>query len=441
MTRHKIALSLLMLMPLVTHTAPYVYVANNNNNVVDVINTANNSVLTTITLPALPSRQAQPTCIAIAPNGQTVCVANSNFAHLKPESELTVSVINATLEIPTLTTTFSDTSVNFATCMAYTTDSNSLFIITNSGFSVYATDIATNPTVAGTFSSIPNPLCIAIGNTSNGETGYVGTNGAGIYTFTVPNIGSPSLIPNSDTGAAAINAITMAPNGSTAYAVGQDIYGIGHLYVINTTTNTLSNTINLGLTDPTGVVVYPDGNYIYITDNEYGSVIVIPTNNLSSITSFMSANSISLAVTPDSKQLYVIDNNANVSPYFVPAGTSAGSLIALGGSALAYSIVISPSLSAPASASGCKTQNVFLLQTDYINNITWTAPLNGSPAAYAIYRDAALTQLVSIVPANGPLQYYDHGRNPNVTDTYYIVSVDSSGNHSAATSVSVTQHC
>jgi hypothetical protein len=85
---------------------------------------------------------------------------------------------------------------------------------------------------------------------------------------------------------------------------------------------------------------------------------------------------------------------------------------------------------------------VFLLQTDYINNITWTAPATGTtPAAYAIYRDATLTQLVAIVPANGPLQYYDHDRNPNVTDSYYIVSVDASGNQSTANSVTVTQNC
>jgi hypothetical protein len=65
----------------------------------------------------------------------------------------------------------------------------------------------------------------------------------------------------------------------------------------------------------------------------------------------------------------------------------------------------------------------------------------GTPAAYAIYRDATLTQLVSIVPASGTLQYYDHGRNPSVTYSYYIVSVDASGNQSAATSVTVTKHC
>ena len=101
-----------------------------------------------------------------------------------------------------------------------------------------------------------------------------------------------------------------------------------------------------------------------------------------------------------------------------------------------------PSILAPATVSGCKTQNRFLLQTDFINNVTWTAPTSGtSPASYNIYRDPALTQWVATVSASGPLQYYDHDRQPNQIYSYYIVSVDSNGNTSTANSVTVTSPC
>ena len=57
------------------------------------------------------------------------------------------------------------------------------------------------------------------------------------------------------------------------------------------------------------------------------------------------------------------------------------------------------------------------------------------------YRDPALTQWVATVSASGPLQYYDHDRQPNQIYSYYIVSVDSNGNTSTANSVTVTSPC
>jgi hypothetical protein len=101
-----------------------------------------------------------------------------------------------------------------------------------------------------------------------------------------------------------------------------------------------------------------------------------------------------------------------------------------------------PPIDPPDSVSGCKAKNIFLLQIDLINNITWTAPTTGdAPVQYQIYRDEELTELVATVPANGPLQYYDHSRQPNVIYSYYIVSVDANGNVSTANSVTVTQAC
>jgi YVTN family beta-propeller protein len=446
MTTKKIIISLLMLFPLLTHALPFVYLANHDLEV-DVIDAATNSILTRIAIPDYMMNNTQPYCIAIAPNGKTVCTANNNFPSGGSPSAITISVIDATLAIPALL--FPNIPVtgfylpNAPIAIAYTTDSNAVYI-TSSDDNIYSvTDITGSQTVATATSAIPNPYAIAIGNTPNGETAYIGTQGSGIYYMPVP-ANTPHLIPSTANPDINIEGIAIAPGGLTAYAIGYEpLYNLGFLYVIDTGSNMLTNTIEIvNPGNPTGIVISPDGNYLYITDNGNDDIIVIPTNNLSNISTFPSPGALALAITPDSKELYVTDTFTNVSPYRLPAGTSAGSTISLGGAAQQFSIVIgSLSLLPPSSVSGCKTKNVFLLQTDYINNITWTAPTAGSPAAYAIYRDATLTQLVAIVPASGPLQYYDHGRNPNVTDSYYIVSVDANGNQSTANSVTVTQNC
>jgi WD40 repeat protein len=99
--------------------------------------------------------------------------------------------------------------------------------------------------------------------------------------------------------------------------------------------------------------------------------------------------------------------------------------------------VLSAGPSSPQNLAASRTSNVFLLQTDLINLITWSAPTSGTPVAYNIYRDATLIDLIAIVPATSPLQFYDHNRQPNVSYTYYITAVDSNGNQSLASSVSI----
>jgi YVTN family beta-propeller protein len=450
MIAKKIIIALLMLFPLITHNAPYVYVANNGAPEVAVIDGATNSILTTISIPSLPYAMGQfLTCIASAPNGKTVCVCNGNAISTSPVA-ISISVIDATLTIPALLVPIIEgfNMFSYPIDIAYTTDSNSVYITGEDGNVYSVTGITSSQTVATATSAIPNPYAIAIGNTPN-ETAYIGTYGSGIYYMPVPANTPLHQIPFSDYSNIHIQGIAIAPNGLTVYAVGDDsLYNKALLYVIDTGSNMITDTIDLPSgSGPTGIVVSPDGNYLYITDQSNNDVIVIPTNNLSNISTFSSPNSpIALAITSDSKGLYVANGNPTVSSYLVPAGTPAASPIDLfpgGGRVLPFGITVIGSLSLlpPSSVSGCKTKNVFLLQTDYINNITWTAPTSGSPAAYAIYRDATLTQLAAMVPASGPLQYYDHGRNPNVTDSYYIVSVDANGNQSTANSVTVTQNC
>ena len=100
-------------------------------------------------------------------------------------------------------------------------------------------------------------------------------------------------------------------------------------------------------------------------------------------------------------------------------------------------IALPPSI--PVNIQGSTLKNIFLTQIDLINLITWNAPTFTLPIAYNIYRDAALTNLIGTVPATGPLEFYDHNREPDTTYSYYIVAISASGISSAAATITVTQ--
>lgn len=83
--------------------------------------------------------------------------------------------------------------------------------------------------------------------------------------------------------------------------------------------------------------------------------------------------------------------------------------------------------------------NRFATQTDYVNVLTWKAPQSSptSPVEYRIYRDANLTKLIATIPANHKLIFKDHNRKKNKTYTYFVVSVDESGNISTPAVVKI----
>lgn len=77
-----------------------------------------------------------------------------------------------------------------------------------------------------------------------------------------------------------------------------------------------------------------------------------------------------------------------------------------------------------------------------VNIITWHPPKGGeTPVSYIIYRDAILTEIAAVIPANQTLKFKDSCSYSRLTHTYYIVSVDSSGNQSVPVSVSVNKKC
>lgn len=80
-----------------------------------------------------------------------------------------------------------------------------------------------------------------------------------------------------------------------------------------------------------------------------------------------------------------------------------------------------------------QVKDQFAAQTDLINIISWKAPTSGNtPVLYKIYRNRQLTECVADVRKSSPNQenfkYLDHQRKKGQSYTYFIVSVDASGN-------------
>ncbi len=86
----------------------------------------------------------------------------------------------------------------------------------------------------------------------------------------------------------------------------------------------------------------------------------------------------------------------------------------------------------PVDLKGAQVANKFLTQTDFVNILSWNAPiplLGNPPIAYKVFRNAALTELAGIVQGK-TLKFLDHDRKKGKTYTYWVVSLDGSGNES-----------
>ena len=92
--------------------------------------------------------------------------------------------------------------------------------------------------------------------------------------------------------------MAVSPNGSHLYVANSDS---GAVSVINTTTNSVTNTISVGR-NPEGLTLSPDGTDVYVANYDSNTVSVIDaaTNTIS-----VGTNPTAVAVSPDGSHLYV----------------------------------------------------------------------------------------------------------------------------------------
>ncbi len=283
------------------------YVANLTSSNVSVIDTATDTVITTVSVGSFPQG------VAVTPDGSKVYVANSNSDD--------VSVID------TATNTVSPTTISVGTGpqgVAVTPDGSKVYVANLTSSNVSVIDTATD-TVITTVGVGTRPRGVAV--TPDGSKVYVAN-------FLSNNV---SVIDTAtDTVSTTVNVgpdpLGVAVTGSKVYVANLTSSNVS---VIDTATDTVIVTVNLGLlgTGPQGVAVTPDGSKVYVTI--FGgrvSVIDTATDTVSPTTISVGTGPIGVAVTPDGSKVYVANSNSNdVSVIDTAMDTVSPTTISVGG--------------------------------------------------------------------------------------------------------------
>lgn len=420
----------------ITPDSRFAYVANNNNygianeDTVSVLDLSNNTVATTIDY---GSDDQQPYTVTMNPAGTKAYVTNSNGT--------TITIINVA------TNTIAGTIGGFDGPSGMAITPNGAFGYVNnygsgnpepsgSGTTVRVVDLNTNTIVGPAITVGLAPAALAI--TPDGAFVYVVN-----YVDGNPNTGTISIIRTSDntvvaptiTGLSGPFAIAITPDGKYAYVTNfgsNNFTPIGTtVSVVDLTTNTIVNTINLAL-QPAGVAITPDGRFVYATNY----------NTLYAGAGFTD-------LTAGQGTVNIIDRASNtVIPPIIAVGQSPANIAIAPNGAFAYvsnftsnTVNVIALQSFQITGQGCKIENRFLTQKDLINKITWQVSGTSLPVSYAIYRDAELTDLAGTILATEPLLFLDHNRKPDLTYTYYLVGTNAVGTTSDPVVITVTQNC
>ncbi len=442
-----------------------------------------NTVVATIPVGVTPDQ------VTLTPDNRFLYVANNNNYGIAGSDS--ISVINT--ETNLVETTIFDASFNQPYRITMNAAGTKAYVCNSNDCTVSVIDIATN-TVSNVIPGFDGPSGFAI--TPDGNFAYVNNYGApcgagsGFATTvrvvdlnTEMIVGAPIVVGLAPAG------LDITPDGAFVYVINYEDGnpGTGTISIIRTSDNTVIAPTITGFSGPFAIAIAPDGNFAYVTNfgsnnfEPFGttvSKVSLSTNTIVS-TIDLAIQPAGVAVSLDSKFVYATNYNAlysctttstsacdvlvpgqgtvniidvetdTVLPPNIAVDQGPSSVAITANGEFAYvNNYISNTVSLIALQSfqfeveGCQTCNTFLTQSDVVNRLTVSATGTSLPVTYSFYRDAGLTDLISIVPATtNPTIFLDHNRDPNVNDTYYIVGTNGAGTTSDPVALTVTQNC
>jgi YVTN family beta-propeller protein len=253
---------------------PYLYVPNEYDNTVSVIDTSSDTVVATIPVGGTFADTA-----AISPDGAFVYVASESgqVAVISTATNSVVTVIPVPGDLYTVAVS-PDGSLVYAANVG----KSAVSVI-----DARTNTLITNITVGG------GPYGIAF--SPDGTRAYVASESG---TVSVISTATNSVLTTINVGLTP-TMIAVSPDGSLVYVSN---FGSGTVSVISTATNAIVDTITVGY-EPYGVVFSPDGSRAYVAT--YDGMVVINTATDSVIASIDVGPSVGIAISPDGTHLYV----------------------------------------------------------------------------------------------------------------------------------------
>ncbi len=358
----------------------YAFITDSSGSNVSVINTASNTVVSTIPVGNTPIG------VCTSPDGTKAYIVNQH--------DNNIYVIN--------TYNYSRIAVIYLSIYPYSCamspDGSKLYVVQYLSNVVSVINTSTN-TVTNTITVGANPLGIAV--SPNGSRAYV-TNFSD-NSISVINTTSNTVSTTFKVGASP-KGVVLSPDGSKLYVAN---FNSNTLSVINTANNSVTRTIATG-TGPWGVAMSPDGSKVYVSNFTSGTVSVVNTlSNLVTSTVNVGINPEGLSVSPDGSSVYAANNGSNTVSIINTTSNTVTSTIPSGSNPAAFGNFIAnvvipcpPTISSFTPSSGGAGTIVNITGTNFLQ--VTSVSIGGVPAlSYTVNSASSITAIVSGSGAHG----------------------------------------